>query len=125
MFVVVNRELHYKKGEDQLLDTSRAYDFIAHNIIDCQIHQGKERPKIALSCHIEATSGYMGLKETLVRITERFASKGMTEDVKSIVSPFKHSILTSNRNILYIREGWWYIGIKGVESKGTKLLIET
>ena len=35
----------------------------------------------------------MGLKKTLARIAERFAWKGMTEDVKRIVSPYKHSIL--------------------------------
>ena len=37
-----------------------------------------------LFCHIDVTSGHMGLKKALARITERFAWKGMTEDVKSI-----------------------------------------
>ena len=35
-------------------------------------------------CHIDVTSGHMGLKKALARITERLAWKGMTEDVKSI-----------------------------------------
>ena len=57
------------------------------------MQEKKERKKIALSCHVDVTSGHMGLKKTLARITERFAWKGMTEDVKRIVSPYKHSIL--------------------------------
>ena len=42
----------------------------------------------------DPTSGHMGLKKkTVARIAERFAWKGMTKDVKRIVSSYKHWIL--------------------------------
>ena len=51
-----------------------------HFIIDPQ-----ERKKILESCHNHPTSGHMGWKRTLSRITERFIWPGVTKDMKKLV----------------------------------------
>ena len=45
--------------------------------------------KIMESCHKHPTSGHMGWKRTLSRITERFICPGITKDVKDAVSRLK------------------------------------
>ena len=45
----------------------------------------QERKKILESCHKHPTSGHMGWKRTLSRITERFIWPGITKDVKKLV----------------------------------------
>ena len=45
----------------------------------------KERLQIMQSCHSDPTSGHMGSKRTLARITERFMWPGVTKDVNSLV----------------------------------------
>ena len=37
------------------------------------------------ACHVEPTSGHMGMKRTIHRITERFFWKGVTKDVEHMV----------------------------------------
>ena len=46
----------------------------------------KEKEQILEDCHCDATSGHMGIKKTLARITERFIWAGVAEDVCSLVS---------------------------------------
>ena len=46
----------------------------------------KEQQRIARACHVDPTSGHMGVKRTIARIKERFAWKGMYQDVQQIVS---------------------------------------
>ena len=46
----------------------------------------KERLRILESCHSGVTSGHMGTKRTLARITERFMWPGVTKDVYHLVS---------------------------------------
>lgn len=46
----------------------------------------KERLRILESCHSGVTSGHMGTKRTLARITERFMWPGVTKDVYRLVS---------------------------------------
>ena len=46
----------------------------------------KERAKILDACHKDPTSGHMGSKKTLARITERFMWPGVEKDVKCLVS---------------------------------------
>ena len=46
----------------------------------------KERLRILESCHSDVTSGHMGTKRTLARITERFMWPGVTKDVYRPVS---------------------------------------
>ena len=38
------------------------------------------------SCHVDATSGHMGVRKTLFRISERFYRKGVSKDVENMVS---------------------------------------
>jgi len=48
-----------------------------------------ERQRILLSCHQHPTSGHMGTKKTLARVTERFMWPGVSKDVYSLVSSVK------------------------------------
>ena len=45
-----------------------------------------ERQKILKACHLDPTSGHMGVKRTLSRITERFMWPGVAKDVEQLVS---------------------------------------
>jgi hypothetical protein len=42
--------------------------------------------KIVKSCHLDPTSGHMGEKKTISRITERFYWVGIVKDVKELVN---------------------------------------
>jgi len=37
------------------------------------------------ACHVKPTSGHMGIKQTVHRVTEHFFWKGVTKDVEYIV----------------------------------------
>eukprot|EP00731_Ephydatia_muelleri_P007571 Em0003g1819a len=50
------------------------------------IQSSKEQQKIALSSHINPTSGHMGKSRTLFRIKERFMWHGMVKDVNILIS---------------------------------------
>jgi len=43
-----------------------------------------ERKKIVVACHRDATSGHMGTKKTLARITKKFMWPGVAKDVYNI-----------------------------------------
>ena len=45
-----------------------------------------EQHKILSACHVDPTSGHMGVKRTLNRISERFKWPGMVKDVLDMVS---------------------------------------
>ena len=42
--------------------------------------------RIAKSCHVDPTSGHLGVRKTIGRVKERFMWKGVWEDVKTVVS---------------------------------------
>lgn len=46
----------------------------------------EERHTILRACHMDPTSGHMGVKRTAYRIGERFYWKGMMKDVELVVS---------------------------------------
>ena len=46
----------------------------------------EERVRILEACHNDPTSGHMGSKRTLARITERFMWPGVSKDVNHLVS---------------------------------------
>ena len=46
----------------------------------------KEREEIIKSCHAAPTSGHLGTKKTLARVTERFMWPGVTKEVYAMVS---------------------------------------
>ena len=50
------------------------------------IQQREEQLKILRACHVDPTSGHMGEKKTINRITERFMWPGIVKDVKEMVS---------------------------------------
>ena len=41
-----------------------------------------EQIRVANACHINITSGHLGIAKTVVRIKERFVWKGVIKDVK-------------------------------------------
>ncbi len=49
------------------------------------IRSHEERQRIVKACHIDATSGHMGVKKSINRITERFMWPGVVKDVKNLV----------------------------------------
>ena len=44
-----------------------------------------ERIRIVKSCHEHSTSGHLGMKRTLSRITDRYMWPGVSKDVYSLV----------------------------------------
>ena len=46
----------------------------------------EERQRIMRACHVDPTSGHMGVKRTTHRVTERFFWKGVTKDIERMVS---------------------------------------
>ena len=49
------------------------------------IQQREEQLKLLRECHIDPTSGHLGEKKTVNRITERFMWPGIVKDVKEVV----------------------------------------
>ena len=50
------------------------------------IQDSQERQRILKACHVDPTSGHMGVKKTTYRVTERFFWKGVTKDVANLVN---------------------------------------
>ena len=50
------------------------------------IRNHDEQQKFSRSCHVDPTSGHLGIKKTLSRITERFMWPGVSKDVELLVS---------------------------------------
>ena len=46
----------------------------------------EEKQRILKSCHMDPTSGHMGIKRTLSQITDRFMWPGVAKDVENLVS---------------------------------------
>ena len=42
--------------------------------------------RIVQACHVDPMSWHMGIKRTVARVKERFAWKGVVQDVQQIVS---------------------------------------
>ena len=49
------------------------------------IRERKEQLRIVQACHGDQTSGHLGYRKTLARITERFMWKKVSKDAKEIV----------------------------------------
>ena len=50
------------------------------------IRNKEEQQRIIKVCHSDATSGHLGFKKTMSRVTERFTWYGMTKDIEAVVS---------------------------------------
>eukprot|EP00731_Ephydatia_muelleri_P014878 Em0008g598a len=80
------------------------------------IQSSKEQQKIALSSHIDPTSGHMGKSRTLFRIKERFMWHGMVKDVNNLcdVCQRMNRKLTTGVPQLHpisVKAPWYMIGI--------------
>ena len=75
----------HKKG--LLLETKNLSVYLSSQIVQevRYIRSSEERQQIMRVCHVEPTSGHMGIKRTVHRVTERFFWKGVTKDVEYMV----------------------------------------
>ena len=73
------------------------------------IRDRNEQFRIAQACHADKTSGHLGYRKKLARITERFAWKGVSKDAKEIVRCIAISYIASIDSYIRIRIN--YIGI--------------
>lgn len=67
------------------------------------IKDKSDQLRILKSCHIDVTSGHLGVKKTAFRIKERFMWKGIWNDVNTLVS-FLTYLLLRLLNYMYITE---------------------
>ena len=85
---IVNGELFYAPKDKQVCASPSSVT--RKQLCFCQmvryVQESKERLRIATACHVDPTSGHMGVKKTVARIQERFAWKGIVHDVQQIVS---------------------------------------
>ena len=101
-FNIVNGELYYAPKDKQVaicVFPHRLSVFLSAclSLVDnhfCQmvryVQERKEQLRVATACHVDPTSGHMGVKKTVARIRERFAWKGILHDVQQIVSVEGH-----------------------------------
>ena len=70
-----------------LLKTKNLSVYLSSQIIQevRYIHSSEERQQIMRACHVEPTSGHMGIKRTVHRVTEHFFLKGVTKDMEYMV----------------------------------------
>ena len=64
------------------------------------IRNTEEQQRIIKACHSDVTSGHLGYKKTMSRVTERFTWYGMTKDIEEVVSPRLATSNTIGYNIL-------------------------
>ena len=65
---------------------TRVFLYIYIQVVETQfIRNRDEQLKILHSCHIDPTSGHMGEKKTICRITECFLWNGVVKDVQQMV----------------------------------------
>ena len=57
------------------------------------ITEDGDRQRILNACHLDPTSGHLGVKKTIKRIHERFTWKGLNKDVAKLVN---HLFKTDN-----------------------------
>ena len=66
--------------------------------------------RITKACHVDPTSGHLGVKKTVGRVKERFMWKGVWSDVRNIVSRHTLKCSTNNYNYIFGDVGqylWW------------------
>ena len=67
----------------------------------------EERSRIVDSCHTDPTSGHLGIKKTVARISERFIWPGIIRDVNELVSytiiiPFNTLCNSCSRQVMFV-----------------------
>ena len=67
------------------------------------VRSSEERCSILKACHVDITSGHMGVKRTSHRVLERFFWKGVTKDIEIMVSVKKYLsfLITCNICLLH------------------------
>jgi hypothetical protein len=79
----------------------------------------KEREEIIKSCHAAPTSGHLGTKKTLARVTERFMWPGVTKEVYAMIETCDVCQRTSRKisnaapelHPVPVVSPWYHIGI--------------
>ena len=95
-FKVLNGELFYLNGhscKSKVNVNDILYRYSNINILQTpievrymDIRNKEEQQRILKACHLDPTSGHMGGKRTLARITERFMWPGVVKSVENLVS---------------------------------------
>ena len=67
----------------------------------------KGQRRIMKACHVDPTSGHMGVKRTLSRISERFIWPGMVKDVNDTVRHATYNFLSFEERIIYAPSRIW------------------
>ncbi|XP_065899898.1 uncharacterized protein [Dysidea avara] len=108
-FCVVDGELVFRKkhkGKDEVQQVR-------------YIRERKEQLRIVQACHGDQTSGHLGYRKTLARITERFMWKGVTKDAKEIVQRCdicqhvnrKLETIAPALNPVPVKAPWYHLGV--------------
>ena len=79
-----------------------------------------EQKKILLACHVDPTSGHMGVKQTLNRISERFKWPNMVKDVQDLVSSLRLYIRIGLSTSGFISHPWKKVRVDGL---GTRQIV--
>ncbi|KAL5484254.1 hypothetical protein EMCRGX_G020716 [Ephydatia muelleri] len=83
------------------------------------VRSSEERCSIMKACHVDITSGHMGVKRTSHRVLERFFWKGVTKDIEIMISTCdlcqrnsqKLSISTPELFPVPVHSPWHHVGI--------------
>ncbi|KAL5479604.1 hypothetical protein EMCRGX_G023150 [Ephydatia muelleri] len=83
------------------------------------VRSSEERCSILKACHVDITSGHMGVKRTSHRVLERFFWKGVTKDIEIMISTCdlcqrnsqKLSISTPELFPVPVHSPWHHVGI--------------
>jgi len=67
------------------------------------VRERKEQLRIVRACHEDKTSGHLGYRKTLARITERFTWKGVSRDAKEMVKLHSHTHMHVYNNWVSMR----------------------
>ncbi|KAL5500587.1 hypothetical protein EMCRGX_G012176 [Ephydatia muelleri] len=83
------------------------------------VRSSEERCRILKACHVDLTSGHMGVKRTSHRVLERFFWKGVTKNIEIMISTCdlcqrnsqKLSIATPELFPIPVHSPWHHVGI--------------
>ncbi|KAL5517688.1 hypothetical protein EMCRGX_G003286 [Ephydatia muelleri] len=105
-------EVFYKKPKKNSTGQKEVYEVR-------YVRSSEERCSILKACHVDITSGHMGVKRTSHRVLERFFWKGVTKDIEIMISTCdlcqrnsqKLSISTPELFPVPVHSPWHHVGI--------------
>uniref|UniRef100_A0A1X7VKG2 Integrase zinc-binding domain-containing protein n=1 Tax=Amphimedon queenslandica TaxID=400682 RepID=A0A1X7VKG2_AMPQE len=118
-FVWKSDELYYNPGKNKPICLTAFFLLFIILIMVKYIKSRSDQKRIVKSCHLDATSGNLGVWKTVSRIFERFMWQGILKDVKEMVSTCnecqrmnKPSIATvTELHPVPIHSPWYHVGM--------------